>query len=282
MTTSDFLLSPFADFAFMRRALAACVILAIGGTPLGVFMSLRRMTLVGDAMSHAILPGVALAFLFCGFSVWPMTLGGIGLGVLVALLAIGLTRVTQLKEDASFTLIYLVSLAAGVAMISVKGNSLDLMHLLFGNILAIDNEALGLISSVSCLSILVILAFYRSLVIDCFDPSFAAAHGKNLAPLLFFVLLVVNLIAAFQALGTLMALGLMLLPSIAARFWTRNIDLILPLAILFALISAPIGLLISFYAKLPSGPAVVLVAGGFCFASVLLGRTGSIRAYFRG
>lgn len=272
---------PFVDYAFMRRALGTCLILALGSTPLGVFMTLRRMTLVGDAMAHAILPGVAAAFLFCGFAVFPMTVGGVIAGVLVALIAMGLTRFTQLKEDASFTLVYLMSLAAGVVMVSSHGSSVDLMHLLFGNILAIDSSALYLVAGVSCFSITVMLIFYRALVISCFDPDYAQAvmRGGSAVPLIFFVLLVVNLIASFQALGTLMALGLMVLPALTARFWTQNINHALPLSIGFAGVSAPVGLLISYYAMVPSGPAVVLVAGGLCFLSALVGPYGSVRRF---
>ena len=281
MPYANLLTDPFTHYAFMRRALAACVALAVGGTPLGVFMSLRRMTLVGDAMSHAILPGVALAFLACGVSLWPMTAGGLATGILVALAAILLTRVTYLKEDAAFTLLYLLSLAAGVTLISLKGNSLDLLHLLFGNILAIDQNALFLVTGAASVSLLILATFYRRLVIDCFDPDFLkSATRDNWTSAIFFVLLMVNLIAAFQALGTLMALGLMLLPAIAARFWTRNIDHAIPLSILLALLASVAGLLISYYTQIPSGPAVVLTAGTLALASALLGRCGSVSSYF--
>lgn len=279
----DYLIDPFTHYAFMRRALAACVVLAIGGTPLGVFMSLRRMTLVGDAMAHAILPGVALGFVCFGFSVWPMTIGGALVGVTVALLAGLLTRYTQLKEDASLTMFYLLSLAAGVVMISLKGNSVDLLHLLFGNILAIDNDALYLVSGIACLSLFALAFFYRGLVISSFDPAFAQTTPtrRDTSSVVFFVLLAINMIAAFQALGTLMALGLLILPAIAARFWTRNIDAAIPLSILCALIAAPIGLLLSYYTQVPSGPAVVLIAGGMGLLSSLIGRRGSVLAYLK-
>ncbi|NTU76708.1 MAG: metal ABC transporter permease [Alphaproteobacteria bacterium] len=134
----DLLMSPFTDFAFMRRALAVSVILSLGGAPLGVLLTLRRMTLAGDALAHALLPGVAAAFVAFGLSLWPMTLGAGLAGVSVALLAVLLTRLTNLKEDSSLALIYLASLAGGVVIVSVKGNSVDLQHVLFGNILAID------------------------------------------------------------------------------------------------------------------------------------------------
>ncbi|NDE90014.1 MAG: metal ABC transporter permease, partial [Alphaproteobacteria bacterium] len=144
MTAYDAIIAPFTDYAFMRRALIACMALALGGTPLGTFMALRRMALVGDAMSHAILPGVSIAFVFFGLAIWPMTFGGLAAGIIVSLAAVLLTRVTQLKEDASFTLSYLLSIATGVVILSLKGNNVDLLHLLFGNILAIDNDALTL------------------------------------------------------------------------------------------------------------------------------------------
>jgi zinc/manganese transport system permease protein len=276
------LIDPFLNYPFMARALAACVILAIGATPLGIFMTLRRMTLVGDAMSHAILPGVAIAFLAFGLSVWQMTLGGFLFGILVALVAAGLTRTTQLQEDASFTLIYLMSLAGGIILISTGGNSIDLMHILFGNILGIDHDALLLVAVIACVTVITLSLVYRGLVIECFDPDFlkSATRGRSFIHLIFFVLLVCNLVASFQALGTLMALGLMILPAIATRFWTRNIDTAMPIGIAIAVLGAYAGLLLSYYDKLPSGPAVVLLIGCIAVFSALFGRYGSMRQYF--
>jgi len=279
----DLFIDPFADFAFMRRALAACVILSVGGTPLGVFMTLRRMTLMGDALSHALLPGIAVAFAIAGLSIVPLAIGGLAAGVLVALAALFLTRFTFLKEDASFTIFYLLSLAAGVALISLNGSNVDLFHLLFGNILAVDNAALLLMAGVGCVTLLTLAGFYRSLVIDSFDPSFAQSPQRRRLPVaaIFFLLLVINLVAAFQALGTLMALGLMILPALAARFWTKDIDAVLPLSMLFALAASVAGLLISYYSKIPTGPAIVLTAGGFALLSALIGAVGSIAAYMK-
>ena len=279
---TDVITAPFMDYAFMRRALAASIILSLGSTPLGVFMTLRRMTLVGDAMSHAILPGVALSFVAFGLALLPMTLSGLLAGVLVAFIAVILTRVTQLKEDASFTMLYLISLATGVTIISLKGSSIDLLHMLFGNILAIDENSLLLIAGVTCITLCVLAAFYRGLVLECFDPDFtrASTYGRTWTGQIFFILLVLNLIAAFQALGTLMALGLMILPAIAAKFWTRNIDTTIPVSIVIALVSSFAGLLFSYYEAVPSGPAVILVAGGITLASVFFGRCGSVASYF--
>jgi len=285
MSLYDFLIAPFVDYAFMRRALAAAVILALGGAPLGVFMTLRRMTLVGDALSHAILPGIAVAFLIAGLSVWAMTVGGVSAAILVALLVAFLTRFTRMKEDAAFSLVYLLALAAGVTLLSMKGSNANLFHLLFGNVLGIDGESLALVTGASCLSLFVLSALYRCLVVEGFDPDFlrVAAAGHWLTGWtrsLFFILLMINLVAAFQALGTLMSLGLMILPALAARFWSRNIDMLIPVSIGIGVVSAYAGLLVSFTLQAPSGPAIVLIAGGVALLSALLGRVGSARMYW--
>jgi zinc/manganese transport system permease protein len=281
MTINELLFDPFTQYGFMRRALAACIVLSLGGTPLGVFMTLRRMALAGDAMSHAILPGVAMAFLVSGLSLWPMTLGGLAAGVIAASAAVLLVRFTQLKEDAAFSLLYLLLLAAGVTIISLKGSNVDLLHLLFGDILAINRESLYLMTGTACLSLFGVAVLYRWLVIEGFDPDFLKATTPHAmwGRLLFYGLLMFNLIAAFQALGTLMALGLMILPAIAARFWSRNIDVIVPLSVMLALVSAVAGLLLSYHGGVPSGPAVVLTAGILGLLSALGGRCGSVLTY---
>src|SRR5581483_6908301 len=138
----DAVISPFTEFEFMRRALAGVIALSLGGAPIGVFLMLRRMSLVGDAMAHAILPGAAIAFLLSGLNLLAMTVGGLIAGFLVALLAGVLARFTELKEDASLAAFYLTSLALGVAVVSIRGTNIDLLHVLFGNVLALDNPTL--------------------------------------------------------------------------------------------------------------------------------------------
>lgn len=280
---TDELLHHLADYAFMRHAFAAAAILSISGAPLGVFMNLRRMSLMGDAMGHALLPGFALAYAFFGFALVPMTLAGLLTGTLIAVAASYLTRVTRLRDDAGFTLFYLLSLAAGVTIVSAKGHGLDLQQMLFGDILAVDNATLKLITGIACLTLLVLAAIYRGLVIECFDPAFMAASRRSGSgvgvpvTIIFYVLLVLNLIAAFQAMGTLMAVGVMVLPATASRFWTRNIDMTIAASVLIAAVSSVLGLLISAVWSIPSGAAVILVAGGLALISALLGRYGSLR-----
>ncbi|WP_288473819.1 metal ABC transporter permease, partial [uncultured Pseudomonas sp.] len=155
MTLYQFLVEPFVEFGFMRRALVACLALALGAGPVGVLLMLRRMSLVGDAMSHAVLPGAALGFMVAGLSLPAMGIGGMLAGLLVAGLAGLVSRFTSQREDASFASFYLMSLAAGVLIVSLHGSSVDLLHVLFGTILAIDATALYLVAGIATLSLLV-------------------------------------------------------------------------------------------------------------------------------
>lgn len=272
------LVAPFTDYGFMRRALVACAALAVGSGPLGVFLVLRRMSLMGDALSHAIMPGAAIGFVFAGLSLPAMSLGGFAAGLAVALLA-GLTaRLTRQREDASFAAFYLISLAAGVLIVSLRGGSVDLMHVLFGTILAVDGPSLMLVAGIASLSLCALALLYRPLVMECFDPGFLRALGVpgGLYHIAFMVLCVMNLVAGFQALGTLMAVGIMMLPAAASRFWVRQVWSLLCLSCAIALVAGYGGLVLSFHASLPSGPAIILVAGGLYLISFFLGREGGL------
>src|ERR1700694_4056288 len=199
----------------MRRALAAVVALSLGGAPIGVFLMLRRMSLVGDAMAHDILPGAAIGFLLSGLNLFAMTTGGLIAGFAVAILAGVVARSTGLKEDASLATFYLVSLALGVTIVSIKGTNIDLLHVLFGNILAMDNPNLLVIALNAMISLLVLVVIYLPLAIESIDQLFLRTVRRAGAPahLAFLALVDINLVNGFQALGTLLAVGLMILPA---------------------------------------------------------------------
>ena len=273
------LIQPFIELGFMRRALIACVALAVSATPLGVFLSLRRMSLIGDALSHAVLPGAAIGYLISGLSLVAMGVGGLIAGLAVALLSGAVSRYTPLKEDASFAGFYLGSLALGVTLVSLRGSSVDLLHVLFGSLLAVDQPALLLVGAIAAFTLLMLAAIYRPLVIDAFDPDFLRAQGKWSAPLvhsLFLLLVVLNLVAGFQVLGTLMSVGLMMLPAASARFWSRHLAWMLAAAMGLAIAAAVIGLVLSWRFSLPAGPAVVLSAALLFFLSILAGPCGGL------
>ncbi len=272
------LVAPFTEFEFMRRALAAIIALSLAGAPIGVFLMLRRMSLVGDAMAHAILPGAAIGFLLSGLNLFAMTTGGLIAGFTVAILAGLVSRTTGLKEDASLATFYLASLALGVSIVSIKGSNIDLLHVLFGNILAMDDQTLLVIAANATITLIVLAVIYRPLVIESVDPLFLRTVSRAGAPahLLFLALVVINLVNGFQALGTLLAVGLMILPAGIARFWARDITGLICIAVISALISGYAGLVLSFQTRLPSGPAIILVAAGLYVASVLFGPVGGL------
>jgi zinc/manganese transport system permease protein len=276
--------APFADYEFMQRALVTCAAFAVGAGPLGVFLVLRRMSLMGDAIGHAILPGVAAGYMVSGLSLWAMSLGGVAAGLIVALLSGATSRATGLKEDASLAGFYLASLALGVMLVSLRGSSVDLLHILFGSILSVDNDGLTLVVAVASLSTVVVAVIYRPLVVECFDPIFARSVGAGgwWVHGVFLGLVVLNLVAAFQALGTLMAVGVMMLPALAARFWSEDVSHIVVVSTGIALASSLIGLLASFHFELASGPAIVIVAAFAYLASIVVGsRSGLLARWLR-
>ncbi|WP_042995282.1 metal ABC transporter permease [Bartonella quintana] len=277
-----FFLAPFVDFQFMQNALIGSILLSVSACPIGVFLMLRGMSLTGDAISHAILPGVAAAFLFCGFSLISMTLGGILAGIIVALATALISRSSLQKEDASMTVFYLIALAAGVILVSLKDSTIGLLHLLFGSVLALDTQALWLITIIMLTTVGSLCIFWRALVVESFDPLFF----KSLSSLSKYVhisllgLVVLNLVGGFQSLGTLLSVGIMMIPAITARFWLSRLGSICILSTLLGIIASICGLLLSFHLSLPSGPAIIIAAGFIYLLSCLISPRGFIAARF--
>ena len=276
---SEFLLAPLRDET-VRHSFAAVLALALGAGSVGVFLMLRRMSLVGDAMSHAILPGVAIGFLIGGLSVFAMTTGGLAAGLVIALLSGAISRATALQEDASLAVFLLVSLALGVVIVLANGMDIEkLMEFLFGETEAKMNaDKLVVIAANATLSLLVLALIYRPLVIDCVDPVFlrTVSRSGGAAHLAFLALLVLNLISAFHAFGTLLGVGIIIIPAAIARFFTRDITRMILLAAAAALLAGWVGLLLAFHLGVPSGPAVTLAAGVLYIIAVLLGPVGGL------
>jgi zinc/manganese transport system permease protein len=274
----DHLITPFAEFDFMQRALVGVVAIAVGGGPVGVFLMLRRMSLTGDAMAHAILPGAAVGYLVAGLSLPAMTLGGLVAGVIVAVLAGLVARLTELKEDASLAAFYLLSLALGVTIVSLRGSNVDLLHVLFGTVLALDDPALLLLAAIASVTLVALALLYRPLVLECVDPTFLRSVSRAGTPthLIFLGLVVLNLVGGFHALGTLLAVGMMMLPAAAARFWSADITLMILVATLIGIASGAAGLLLSYHYELPAGPAIILTAGAIYLFSLAVGTKGGL------
>jgi zinc/manganese transport system permease protein len=265
------------EYAFLRRSLAATVVLSASMAPLGCLLILRRMSLVGDAMAHALLPGAAVAFLLAGLSLWPMALGGAIAATAVAVLASLLARVTPQREDSGFAVLYVIALALGVTLLSLRRAQVDIDLLLFGSALAVDRAGLLLVATVASITFIAIALLYRPLLVDTLDPGFLEGrmHGRAVG-VAFTVLIAINLVAAFQVMGTLLAVGLLALPASAARFWTPRLLPQMLLAALLGAVAAAGGLLLSFQVDLPSGPAIVLTAGALYLLSLCLGPVGGL------
>ena len=267
----DLLLAPF-ELGFMRRALAGCIALSLAGPPLGVFLVLRRMSLMSDVLQHGILPGIALGAMAAGLSFWAMGLGGMLAGLCVAMLAGWLTRATGGREDSQLAGVYLLALALGVAMLSAQ-RGVDLSNLLFGSVLAVDDTALFCMAGVACIALPGLALIWRPLILESLDPGFLAANGGRggLWHLAFLALVVLSVVGGFAALGTLMSVGLMMLPAIAARHFSASLSGQVRASVLLAIAASLTGLLLSYHLDVPAGPAIVLSAGGLWALGLVLG-----------
>lgn len=271
------LLAEMSSYAFMRRAFVATTVLSASVAPVGAFLVLRRLSLAGEAMAHAITPGVVIGFVVAGLSVLSLLIGGLIAGVGVAILTAFLTRRTILRSDASLASLYLIALAVGIFILSAAGSAVPLKSFLFGSILGIDDASMLLVGGVATVTLVSFAFLLRPLIMSTCDPVFFESQFKRpwLVEQGFMLLLVLNLLAAFKTLGTLMAVGLMILPATAARYWASTITGQLALTFTFAVASCWIGLTLSYLLpETPSGPAIVLVAGGFFLISATFGPHG--------
>jgi len=275
------MIAALADPA-MKRALVGALLVSLSGAPLGVMLVLRRMSLMGDVIAHAILPGTAAGFILAGLSIPAMSIGGLIAGLTVALVAGLATRFTAMREDASLATFYLLAVAVGILMLSLHGSAQDLEDILFGDAQAISNQMLIIMAVVTSSTLLVLAVIYRPLVVESFDPNFMKAvrgHG-GFYHVLFMLLVVLNMVEGYRALGTLMASGLLLIPAVTAQFWTQRLSRLMLVAIFIAAISSVVGIFVASAFKVPSGPAIVLIIGLFYIVSVLVGRHGSVRARY--
>ena len=279
----NWLISPFSEFEFMRYALASVLFLSVSAAPVGVFLVMRRMSLMGDALSHAVLPGAAVGYMLAGLSLPAIAFGGFFTGLIMAAGAGLATRLSLIKEDANFAAFYLSCLALGVILVSKNGSNIDLLNLLFGSVLGVDKPSLLLIATVASMTLITLMLIYRPLLIESVDSTFLRiVKGQGgVWHIIFLMLVVINLVAGFQTLGTLMSVGLMMLPAICSRMWFSRMESLLIGSVLIAVFSSIAGLLLSFYIDIPSGPAVILICGVIYFFSLLFATNGILMPYMK-
>ena len=251
------LLDPL-QYDFIVRALLAAVIVGVVCSVLGVYIVLRGMAFLGDAMSHTILPGVVAAY-FLG---WPLAIGALVMGVLTAL-GIGLlTRRTALKEDTAIGVIFAGFFALGVAMLSAGASTIDLAHFLFGNLLGVSSADLLLTATLGGLVLALIFLFYKEFLVLSFDPLLATTLRLPTTFLhyLLLLLIAVTIVVALQVVGVSLMLAILVTPAATASFVTHRLPSMMVVAALIGVFSGVAGVYASFYLDIASGPAVVLAA----------------------
>jgi len=265
------LISPITDYIFMQRALLSCVAISFVGGPIGVLLVLKRMNLLGEALSHGILPGIAISALCFGIWVPGFLVGAMISGLLIAWGSYFSAEKTVLTEDAGFGGFYLIAMALGVMILSLKKGNFQILHLLFGNILSVTQSALQTVCWIVIVVLVFLIVSIRPIIFDAFDPTFMQVIDKKRFYYqgCFWAMVIILLVAASMTIGTLMALGLIMLPALTARILATHIHKMFFVATLLSILSSYLGLILSYHYNLPPGPAIILVCGFFFILSIV-------------
>ncbi|HDR2303915.1 TPA: metal ABC transporter permease [Staphylococcus aureus] len=243
-------------YQFLNRALITSIIVGIVCGTVGSLIVLRGLSLMGDAMSHAVLPGVALSFLF-GI---PMFVGALITGMIASIFIGYITSSSKTKPDAAIGISFTAFLASGIIIISLINTTTDLYHILFGNLLAITNSAFLTTIVIGSIVLILIIIFYRPLMISTFDPTFSRMSGLNTTLLHYFVMLLLSLVtvASIQTVGIILVVALLITPASTAFLISKKLYSMMIIASLISVISSIFGLYYSYIYNIPSGATIVL------------------------
>ncbi len=274
------LLDPFG-YAFMQRALLAALIVGVVVPALGTYVVLRGMAFFGDALAHIILPGVVIAFILG----WPLAIGALIVGVLAALTIGALSGSSMIREDTAIGVVFAGAFALGVALISLQRSyAVDLAHILFGDLLGVSAADIWLMAVLGALVLLTVVAFYKEFLLLSFDRVLATTMQLPVALLhnLLLVLLAVVIVISIRAVGVALVLAMLVTPAAGAYLLTRRLPSMMLLSAGIGAASGLVGLYLSFYVNVASGPAIVLVATAiFAVIFVLAPRRGYLWARLR-
>jgi len=264
------LFEPFY-YEFMQRALVACALIGFTNGFLGAFVVLRRLALMADALSHSLLPGLAIAAIVVGLNPGGLLLGGLLAAIFVALGGHLIARSSRLKDETAIAALYIIAFAIGIAMIKYAHVKVSLDHFLFGNILGIGDSDLWTSYVVSAIVLLTLTLLHRPMLLALFEASVAKTQGVRVGLLLalLIVLIVLTMVSSLQAIGVLLSLGLMVLPAATIYLLSDSYNKLPWAGGFLGAFGAIAGLLLSFWANIPSGPAIVMVLGA-CFLAAYL------------
>jgi ABC-type Mn2+/Zn2+ transport system permease subunit len=258
MDLLNWLIEPLG-YGFMWRGLLASLMVGILCSVLGAYVILQGMAFFGDALSHAILPGVVLAYL----AGWPLAVGALAFGILAAIGIGALSQRGELREDTAIGIIFAGSFALGVALLStVRNYAVDLAHILFGNVLGVSRQDLWLTFGLGAGVLLVIFVFYKEFLVLAFDPTLAVVLRLPVTVLryLLLVLIAVTIVISLQTVGVALMIAMLVTPAAAAQLLTRRLPAMMATAAAIGALANASGLYLSYYANIASGPAMVLVA----------------------
>lgn len=269
------LTEPFA-FGFMQRALVASIIVGVVCAVIGCYIVLRSMAFLGDALAHAILPGVAIAYLVGA----NLLAGALVAGVIVAVGISFVTKAGTIREDTAIGIFFAAALALGVVLISTTGGyAVDLTHVLFGNVLGVSNADLWISGGLALVVLLAIALLYRQLLVVSFDPVFGQTLGLRTHALRtgLFLMLAATIVVSLRTVGVALVAAMLVTPPAAAYLLTRRLPAMMAVSALIGVVSAVGGLYVSYYLDVASGGAVVLVATGiFVLAFLFAPRKGML------
>jgi ABC-type Mn2+/Zn2+ transport system permease subunit len=258
----DFLLQPFS-YAFMLRGLAASIIVGVVCAVVGVYVVLRGMAFLGDALAHAVLPGVAFGYLISGGSRATLFWWALGAAVLVALAVGRISKHAEVREDTAIGILFASMFALGIALIStVRSYTVDLSHFLFGDVLGVSSRDLILTAAFGVVILLAIFLFYKEFLVLSFDPILSATLRlpSSLLNNLMYVLMAITVSVAMQTVGVALMVAMLVTPAAAASLLTRRLWSGMLVSAAIGAFSAVIGLYLSYYFNIVSGSAIVLTA----------------------
>lgn len=274
-TLINWLVEPLT-YPFMQRGLLAAVFVGIVCAVVGTYVVLRGMAFFGDALAHTILPGVAVGYLIHGGAREPLFWWALGTSVAAALGIGAISKKSQIKEDTAIGIIFAGMFALGIALIStVRSYAVDLGHFLFGDVLGVSSQTLGLTAVFGVMALLVVFAFYKEFLTLSFDPVLAATLRLPVGLLnnLLLALIAVTVAVSIQTVGVALVVAMLVTPAATASLLTHRLPSMMALAAVIASLSSGIGLYASYYLGIASGAAIVLTATAF-FALVFMLRRG--------